>query len=214
MKKQIILVALLALLALTNYAQTDPTTYLNWTRERLEVGDCEGAQKWYNVYTRTTGSRNMSIETLIQNCSNNTHEIGDQLCVGNNTYTVAYVRDGGKHGLAVLNKGWGRLSEDESTYITQKGIPNFDELKLIYQNKDVLGLYGVYWSCTEDVASSRYIDNGHQNTTYSNGLGTITTSESIKCYVRYYYRLDFSTGKVDSDRYDANHAVVLLVHRF
>lgn len=214
MKKRIIFIIMLTLVALTNYAQTDPTTYLNWTRERLEVGDCEGAQKWYNVYTRTTGNRNMSVETAIQNCFNNTHKIGDQIRVGNNTYTVAYIRDGGKHGLAVLIKGRGRLSEDENTYITQKGIPNFDELKLIYQNKDVLGLYGVYWSCTEDVASSRYVEKVLQTETFEDATATGTISISLNCYVKYYYRLNFSTGKFDSDRYDADHAVVLLVHRF
>lgn len=193
MKKQIILVPLLVLLAFNLKAQTPDPTYLNKALQQLESGNCDAAQLYYNAYKELTGDSISSVEALIANCFGNpdkTYKLGDQMTVGEITYTVAYIRNGGKHGLAVFDEGWKSIahpysSELRQKYIIQKGIPTFDELKLLYENRDAVRLFDVYWSCTVDEKDS-YL----------------------------YKTMDFSTGTVDSKKiYDPN-AVVLLIHRF
>lgn len=193
MKKQIILVPLLVLLAFNLKAQEPDPTYLNKALQQLESGNCDAAQMYYNAYKELTGDSKPSVQALIDDCSGNpdkTYKLGDQMTIGEITYTVAYVRDGGKHGLAVFNEGWEAIlssidSEIRQKYITQKGIPTFDELKLLYENRDVVRLYDVYWSCTVD------------------------EKEKIL-----YKTIDFSTGTVDSKNSYSPGAVVLLIHRF
>jgi len=193
MKKQIILVPLLVLLAFNLKAQAPDPTYLNKALQQLESGNCDAAQLYYNAYKELTGDSISSVEALIANCFGNpdkTYKLGDQMTVGEITYTVAYIRNGGKHGLAVFNEGWKKIkttsySDHGQKYIVQKGIPTFDELKLLYENRDAVRLYDVYWSCTVDEKDS-YL----------------------------YKTMDFSTGAVDSKKSYEPNAVVLLIHRF
>ena len=192
MKKQIILVAVIVLLAFNLKAQEPDPTYLNKALQQLESGNCDAAQLYYNAYKELTGDSKPSVQALIDDCfgPDKTYKLGDQMTVGEITYTVAYIRDGGKHGLAVFIEGWESIvssynSELRQKYITQKGIPTFDELKLLYENRDAVRLFDVYWSCTVDEKESRL-----------------------------YKTIDFSTGSVDSkDCYNPK-AVVLLIHRF
>ncbi|MCR4665222.1 MAG: hypothetical protein K5660_07640 [Paludibacteraceae bacterium] len=58
---------------------------------------------------------------------------------------MAYVRDGGKHGLAICDLGWGELDLEED--VEKRGIPSIEELKLIYENRDIVRLFEKYWSC-------------------------------------------------------------------
>lgn len=194
MKKQIILVALLVLLAFNLKAQVPDPTYLNKALQQLESKNCDAAQMYYNAYKELTGDSKPSVQALIDDCFGNmdkTYKLGDQMTVGEITYTVAYIRDGGKHGLAVYNEGWKSIvsynSELKQKYITQKGIPTFDELKLLYENRDAVRLYDVYWSCTDDEKASDYYE---------------------------YKTMDFSTGAVDSKDVRNPNAVVLMIHRF
>lgn len=183
--------ALLLIVTISLQAQSDPSTYLDKAMEKLEAGDCNGALKWYNVYKELAGVRKTSVEALIDDCANPPeiiYKLGDQIRVGEDSYTVAYIRDGGKHGLAVSNKGWASTTASNTSmqrYIIQKGIPTFDELKLLYQNRDSVRMYDVYWSCTQD--------NGNSSK---------------------YKTMDFSTGVVDSKYGYQPNAVILLIHRF
>lgn len=191
MKKQIILVALLVLLAFNLKAQVPDPTYLNKALQQLESKNCDAAQMYYNAYKELTGDSKPSVQALIDECFGNpdkTYKLGYQITVEEITYTVAYVRDGGKHGFAIYNKGWNAITsngEEKQMYIVQKGIPTFDELKLLYQNRDAVRLYDIYWSCSED------------------------TENSYKCKT-----LDFSTGVSDGKYSYQKNAVVLLIHRF
>lgn len=191
MRLQFYIFILLLLGTLSLQAQSDPSTYLDKAIGELEVGNCNGALKWYNVYKELAGDRKTSVEALIEDCVNPpeiVYKLGDQIRVGEDTYTVAYIRDSGKHGLAVSDKGWAAITASSTStqmYIVQKGIPTFDELKLLYQNRDPVRMYDVYWSCTQDSENSRY-----------------------------YKTMDFSTGVIDSKIGYQPNAIILLIYRF
>lgn len=159
--------------------------YLEWTLDCCHRGELEQAKRWYAVYKDLGCTPKESIDKLLQeNPKDKAYSVGDIFMVD----TVAYVRDGGKHGLAILNKGWQRISQKTEFYITQQNLPSVDELDQIYQNKDILRLYNIYWSRTPTKTGSDF--DG------------------------YYFTKDFSTGKQGKEKYSLNHAVILLIHRF
>ena len=152
MKTKSIFFVLFAALIFTASAQSDYSSYLNKAMEKLETGDCEAAQKYYNVYQELSGETKSSVQVLIDDCTKSrnkeqTYVIGDEMHVKDTTYIVAYIRDGGKHGFAILNLGWKRLYLYTDNILRQE-VPTLDELKLIYQNRDVLRIYENYCSAT------------------------------------------------------------------
>lgn len=192
MKTKLFITILFAMIVLVGQAQSDYSAYLNRALEKLDAGDCESAQKNYNVYKELSGDAKPSVEVLIQDCADEknktkTYSVGETMQVGDAKYKVAYVRDGGKHGLAVFDNGWASIySVGTSKCVTQKGIPTLEEVKLIYANRDLVGLYDVYWTCTN-------ANNGDAHYTVK----------------------DFSTGEESKRRYDEKKAaVILLIHRF
>lgn len=201
MKTHLIIASIFTAFAITCNAQSDYSSYLNKTMEKLEAGDCEGAQKIYNVYKELSGSTVLSIEEMISDCGKEKkYKVGDLINVNGEEYTVAYTRDEGEHGFAIFNEGWGWLESDDRSrynsercekYLYQKGVPTLDELRQIYANKDILKLYDTYWTC-EDVPKRGY-------------------SKYYQVYV-----IDFSTGKKEKREPDSNgqKAVILLIHRF
>lgn len=66
--KQIIL--FLSVFCVTVYvsAQRDYSEYLDTVMVKLKAGDCNAAQKFYNVYKDLTGNTKSSIEVLIEDC--------------------------------------------------------------------------------------------------------------------------------------------------
>lgn len=193
MKKGIFIV-MFATFALIANAQSDYSNYLNKALEKLEAGDCEAAQNFYNVYKELSGKSASSVEVLLKDCNREkNYSVGDKIMVGDSTYTVAYIRDGGKHGLAILNRGWQSITGNSQKYVVQRGLPTLEEMKMIYSNRDLLGLYDKYW-ISEYANVSACTINGHE--------------------YKYICIMDFLDGKVFYDcPYDSN-GVVLLVHRF
>lgn len=49
-------------------AQSDYSSYLDQSMDELGKGNCEGAQKWYNVYKELSGETKSSVQTLIDDC--------------------------------------------------------------------------------------------------------------------------------------------------
>lgn len=178
--------------------------YLEWTLDCCHKGEFEQAKLWYAVYKDLGCAPKESIEKLLQENPTSTpskeitskdtppkdkiYRVGDIYMVDTVAYTVAYVRDGGKHGLAILNKGWAEINRNTEFYVTQQHLPTVDELDQIYQNRDILRLYNIYWSRTPEKTGS-----------YFNG---------------YYYTKDFSTGKRGSEYHQRENAIILLIHRF
>ena len=149
MKAKLLISVLLVMMACAVYAQ-DYSSYLNKAMEKLEAGDCRGAQNLYNVYKELSGKSMSSVEVLIADCnrsSEKTYSVGDTMHVGKEVYEVAFVRDGGRHGFAICNLGWGYLSSYKNN-ISRQEIPTLDELKIIYQSRDILRMYNKYWSRT------------------------------------------------------------------
>ena len=58
----------LAVLSINCNAQSDPYEYIGLVTEKLITGDCDAAQKFYNVYKGLTGVTNKSIESSIMEC--------------------------------------------------------------------------------------------------------------------------------------------------
>lgn len=196
MKTKMLLVALFAMTSfcVNMNAQTessDYSNYLNDAMKKLETGDCKGAQAYYNIYKELSGKSVSSVETMLNECNRDrAYTVGETMMVDTLAYTVAYIRDGGKHGLAIRNIGWKCIdcSSDGynmTEYIKRRGIPTIEELKLIYENRDILRLYDIYWSCT--VSSS---------------------------YTNYYKTYNFSTEIISTTNYRDSDAIILLIHRF
>ena len=200
MKTKILWCVMLAFSLFYGKAQTDYTKYLNDALKCLEEGNCEKAQRWYNVYVDLTNDKKPSVKEMIEDCineqmKNKVYAVGDTMMVDNKVYTVAFIREGGKHGLAVKDSGWHGISSDKSYYVTQQNTPTLEELKQIYGNRDYIGLYNKYWTRTENEKSREK---------KSSGSG----------YYYYYYVIDFSTGTQSLLRGDKSDAIILLVHRF
>ena len=70
MKKVSIVGFILVSIAFNVNAQTDDSTYLNKTIERLEAGDCQGAQRFYNVYKELSNRSVKYLEKSIDECFN------------------------------------------------------------------------------------------------------------------------------------------------
>lgn len=191
--KKILLFILFLLSTLYVNAQEDYCSkYLERTLEYCQKGEYEQARRWYAVYKDLGCPPKTSIENLLEynidnSSKNKIYSVGETMMVDSVAYTVAYIRDGGKHGLAVFNAGWDCPYSDKqyTIYITRKGIPTLEELKLIYANRDIIQLYDIYWTCTPESNS--------------------TTNFVIK---------DFSTGKESTCNYTYKNAVILLIHRF
>lgn len=185
MKRIVLLFSILSI-AVSVSAQTNYSEYLDKALKELEDGNCDAAQKFYNVYKELVGKTITSVEVLLADCGKApTYKVGDYIKVGDEKYQVAYIRDSGKHGLAVLNKGWQSMYGKNDIYITRKGVPTLEEMKLIYSNRDIVRLYDIYWTCTKKDNSS--------------------------CYYTVY---DFSTGKIDYADYTYSKGIILLIHRF
>lgn len=184
-----ILLAIFAMLALIVNAQFDYSSYLNKTLEKLESGDCESAQKFYNVYKDLSGETKPSVQALIDNCNQeNKCRIGGKIIVDGEEYTIAHLVGNKNHGFAIRDIGVISLCVPSTLeYLKKQMIPSLDEMKIIYNNNDNLGFTGKYWT------SSVY---GYQDRGYT-----------------YFYLFDFLTGKqyYASQQNDYN---VLLIHRF
>ena len=190
MKISFLFSVLFLLSALLSNAQNDNCDkYLQWTLDCCHKGEYAQAKQWYEVYKELGCSPKKSIENLLaQDPKDKTYSVGEVIMVDTVAYTVAYIRNGGKHGLAIYNAGWGRpyTAREYEAYITRKGIPTLEELKLIYANRDVVRLYDSYWTCTRrDTSTTEYF--------------------KIK---------DFSTGEESDCYYKVEKAMILLIYRF
>lgn len=67
MKKKL-LFAFCVLFVCNLAAQSDYSSYLDQSMNELGKGNCEGAQKWYNVYKELSGETKSSVQTLIDDC--------------------------------------------------------------------------------------------------------------------------------------------------
>ncbi|MCR4665223.1 MAG: hypothetical protein K5660_07645 [Paludibacteraceae bacterium] len=84
MKTRDIIFALFALITFSANAQYDYSSYLHKAMEKLEQGDCQAAQKFYDVYKELSGQSVSSLEVLIADCGESqdkTYNIGDQIKV-------------------------------------------------------------------------------------------------------------------------------------
>ena len=146
MKRTLILFFCFSSLLFSGYAQSDYSSYLDKALQKLESGDCDGAQKMYNVYKDLTGNTSASVERLIADCQHDTtktYKVGDRIVIDGNFYKVAYVEDGGKRGFAVCEMGSGPLKKE---YLEQRKIPTWSEFNLIKENNKILKLDGRYWA--------------------------------------------------------------------
>lgn len=190
--KRIILFFIILSFRVCVSAQTeDYSKYLNNALEKLELGDCDAAQKYYSVYKELVGKSVTSVEVLLAECMKELH-LGDVIDVSGEQYIVAYLMDNKQHGFAIRDIGMYAMSQSIiKQYKDEQKIPTWEELMLIYKNNQHIGLTGRYWSET----MKKYEGNAYNGYTF------------------YYGVKDFLSGKefiADSDlKYG-----VLLIHRF
>lgn len=51
---------------------SEHSKFLNMAMEKLEAGDCESAQKYYDIYKELSGESKSSVQTLIDDCKKKT----------------------------------------------------------------------------------------------------------------------------------------------
>ena len=189
MKTIRILIATISLMSLSqvSYAQDDYDFYLQRVLQRIDEGDCEGAQKNYNVYKELSGKTMASVEEMIKDCASQ-YRLGETINVKGENYIIAYLTENNQHGFAIKDVGGVQDLENQQAfeYLRDKKIPSFDEMKLIYQNNAIIGLTGTYWTRT---------------TSHPNGI-------------IHYYWFDFLSGKYDHSNPKYNRNGILLIHRF
>jgi len=147
--KQIFLIFSIFCVTICVSAQTDYSEYLNKVMEKLEAGDCDAAQKFYNVYKELSGETKSSVEVLIEDCKNPIKEnisyaINDKIERDAKIFKVVYIEDKGKHGFAVCDMGSGPISEE---MIKKRQLPTRSEMVIIRKNRNKIKLTeGDYWT--------------------------------------------------------------------
>lgn len=74
MKKRILFFAVFVMFTFSLYAQSEPADFLKKAKEKLEEGDCDGAQTYYNVYQNSSLKLDpnvrldTSVQRLIEEC--------------------------------------------------------------------------------------------------------------------------------------------------
>ena len=196
MKTKSIFFVLFAALIFTASAQSDYSSYLNKAMEELETGDCESAQKYYNVYKELSEKSKPSVQVLIDDCvkeKNKKYVIGQKILVEGKTYIIAFLNESGEHGFAIYDAGIDDIYYPHSDErVAEQKIPSWDELNIIYKNNALIGLTGVYWSRT---ASKKYV------------------LQEGSAYHEILMALDFITGKATHSDC-RNKKGILLLHRF
>lgn len=149
MKTKMIFLSLIVACTLAVHAQSDYESYINKAMEKLEIGDCEGAQKYYNVFKDLSNTTKASIEVLINDCkqnmiANKVYAINDKITIDGNIYKVTHIEDKGKHGFAICDMGSGPLTKE---MITKRMLPTRSEMKIIIRNRTRINLTrGDYWT--------------------------------------------------------------------
>ena len=67
--KKTLLILIAVMVGCSINAQSDYSNYLNKALEKLEAGECESAQRFYNIYKELSGSQSSYVESRIQECS-------------------------------------------------------------------------------------------------------------------------------------------------
>jgi hypothetical protein len=148
--KKIVYTLLCLLMANFAVGQTDYSDYLKQAREKAEAGDCEGAQRFYNVYVEMTGETDAVVNNAIQQCYENNsmkeprkYKVGEDVGEG---FKIAYVDDTGRRGFAIRFSNYYECIVPDIT---------INELQCLYPNRRVLNLSGEYWS-TSKASAGRY----------------------------------------------------------
>lgn len=216
MKTKVFIFLICIFVAVETNAQSEPSDYEKRVLEALENGNCASAQFYYNIYKDLFEKVNSSLQSLIDNCQNEKskiYNICDIISVDGKDYTVAYVSDDGKHGIAAQVIGWKYPYDIDE--INKYEIPTIDELKLIYSRRGFLlycdgffqlsDLSNVYLSCTR---SSVYKSRVSITIRTTNGSYT-SASEPEPLF----YAMNFSTGEVLEQNW-SDKCVILNIYRF
>ena len=164
MKAKAIFLVLFAMVANMANAQSDYSNYLDESLSEISKGNCEGAQKLYNVYKEMSGSEKPSVQILIDDCNkkndeNRLYKINDKIEKEGKIYKVAHIEDKGRHGFAICDMGGGSITND---MITNRQLPTRSELKIILRNRRKINVTsGKYWTMDQSESGHYfYWDNG------------------------------------------------------
>jgi hypothetical protein len=130
--------------------------------EAILKGDCDRAQRAYNVWKELTEKTNPDIEAEIEDCKNSDKKkptpklkIGQDFQGGR----IAYLDDSGIHGWVVTisdvtNEAvYWDIANKTCKELTLDGysnwrLPSREELKMILKHKKLFGMHSEYWSST------------------------------------------------------------------
>lgn len=164
-------------------AQEDYNYYLQKARQRIVEGDCDGAQRSYNVYKELSGTRNTSIEESIYYCQSHVYV---DLGLPSGTLWKSYNESG-------------LLSFDEAKNKYGNAIPTDDQFDELLDNceEEWIGngikLTGPNGNCIVLQAAGEYDCSGiYKNDNYVNYWSRTAYSGGENAYAIFYSYIDYS----------------------
>lgn len=148
MKKGIFIV-MFAMFALIASAQSDYSSYLDKALEKLEAGDCESAQKNYNVYKELSGEEKNSVQIMIDDCQKTKikkHYLGEKIWIDGRYFRVANLDAQHEHGFAIREQGTSKYLFNDHLKSGNAHLMSMKELEIILTNKHIFQLSGKYWT--------------------------------------------------------------------
>ncbi len=158
MRTKAIIFALLTAISVSLSAQSDYSSYLNKALEKLDAGDCDDAQKWYNVYKELSGETKPSVQVLIDDCKSakvKKYSIGEKIQIEGTKFKVAYLDPSKEHGFAVYERTSSKTIDNSVKFYGNAHLITLSELNQIIPNRLLLGLRGSYWTATVAKTSNK-----------------------------------------------------------
>lgn len=214
--KSILFTAILCLVSIALFAQD--FDYLQEAYKSVADGDCQKAQKLYNVYKAMENKDDIGLEELIKECQSPSkqYRIGDMIEIDGNRYPIAYIDVTGQHGWAIAEiekryvfskKKETKKEKDftmvyypfETEVVNKEVLPQKydevteDDLLYVFNNKELIGINPLGKFCLSTVDLIIDVEQAIDRRTLS-----ITRTATITDYEFSFF--DFISGGTEQKR--------------
>ena len=178
--------------------------YLQAARDSLSKGNCEQAQKLYNVYKALENKVDYELESLIKDCKDSPKQfkIGELIEIEGKSYPIAYIDITGQHGWAIaeveVSYAFSNSEKidgiDVRPYLKMK-ILNYELLPSQYDfvNEDEFEYVFSYKSIISKSINGKYCTNIKQK----KEIASSYNSSFVKMSYRFTF-MDFRTGQKET----------------
>lgn len=188
MRTKLFLIAVCTFCVATSVAQSDYSNYLDDSMKELGKGNCEGAQKLYNVYKELSGQSKPSVQTLIDDCLTEKQKKGE----------------GKKSKIDLMDNSYCRANKNRyvAWNIAGAGYPWNLVTGIEFRGGGIVGV-GLYGDIGMDFTTIDYFDN------YGDNVSTVKTAFRYAGGIKFYpYRglfLDCGYGSIAQAKVTLKH---------